>query len=52
MTAKYSFENYKNEVKKYTYCNTARTLSFKTEELRDKFLENFKELIEIAKPLI
>lgn len=27
-------------------------LAFKTEELRDKFLENFRGLIEIAKPLL
>lgn len=27
-------------------------LYFKTKELRDKFLENFKDLIEIAKPLL
>ena len=30
----------------------SRVLVFKTEELRDQFLENFKDLIEIAKPLI
>ena len=27
-------------------------LAFKTEELRDKFLENFRDLIETAKPLL
>ena len=27
-------------------------LTFKTEELRDQFLENFRDLIEIAKPLL
>jgi hypothetical protein len=27
-------------------------LSFQSEELRDKFLKNFKDLIEIAKDLI
>lgn len=35
----------------YSY-NTRHVLSFKTYELRDKFLENFKDLIEIAKPLL
>ena len=35
-----------------TYFNVQKVLSFKTEELRDKFLENFKDLIEIAKPLL
>ena len=29
-----------------------RVLAFKTEELRDTFLNNFRDLIEIAKPLI
>ncbi len=29
-----------------------RVLTFKTKELRDKFLENFKDLIEEAKPLL
>ena len=30
----------------------SRILAFKTKELREKFLENFKDLIEIAKPLL
>ena len=34
------------------YRNERAVLSFKTEELRDKFLENFKDLIEVAKPLL
>lgn len=29
-----------------------KVLAFKTEELRNKFIENFKDLIEIAKPLL
>lgn len=29
-----------------------RVLSFKTSELRDEFLKNFRNLIEIAKPLL
>lgn len=33
-----------------TYCS--KVLSFQSEEIRDKFLENFKELIEEAKELI
>ena len=32
--------------------NTQYILAFKTEELRDKFLENFRDLIETAKPLL
>lgn len=33
------------------YC-THETLTFKTKELRDEFLNNFKDLILIAKPLL
>ena len=29
-----------------------KILSFKTDKLRDKFVKNFRELIEIAKPLL
>lgn len=35
-----------------TFFSIQHLLTFKTEELRDKFLENFKDLIEIAKPLL
>ena len=35
----------------YTYIDN-RILAFKTLELRDKFFKNFRELIEIAKPLL
>ena len=31
---------------------TQRVLAFRTKELRDKFYDNFKDLIEIAKPLL
>ena len=51
---------------KYNYCitfsnnsicksrdvSTQRVLSFRTRELRDEFYNNFKDLIEIAKPLL
>lgn len=33
-------------------CLSHYVLTFKTQELRDKFLENFRNLIEIAKPLL
>lgn len=33
------------------YCSH-RVLAFKTRELRDEFLENFRDLIETAKPLL
>lgn len=32
--------------------NIKRTMSFKSKEIRDKFLEDQKELLEIAKPLL
>ena len=35
-----------------SYRNERAVLYFKTEELRDKFLENFRDLIETAKPLL
>lgn len=34
------------------YCNTNRVLHFKTKKLRDEFFNNFKDLLEIAKPLL
>lgn len=33
-------------------CTISHVLAFKTAELREQFLENFRDLIEIAKPLI
>ena len=35
-----------------THAISRHLLTFKTKELRDKFLENFNDLIEIAKPLL
>lgn len=35
-----------------TFFSIQHLLTFKTEELRDKFLENFRDLIETAKPLL
>jgi hypothetical protein len=34
------------------WCETSCTLSFPTEELAKQFLNNFKDLLEIAKPLL
>lgn len=34
------------------YYTWRRTLVFKTQELRDEFFKNFKDLLEIAKPLL
>lgn len=49
---KYVIENYNNKPYKECYSNIARILSFQSKEVRDKFLENFRDLIEEAKELI
>ena len=43
---------FKNEIEKRNSFNVPRFLSFQTMELRDKFLDNFKDLIKIAKDFI
>lgn len=49
---RYIIEFYNNKIYlDYTYY-THNILSFKSRETRDKFYENFKDLIEIAKPLL
>ncbi len=49
---KYSIVIYKGEIYKDNNVNISNILSFKTDKLRDKFVKNFRELIEIAKPLL
>lgn len=49
---KYTIYYYINEIIVAKNSDTHRILSFKTSELRDKFLTNFKDLIEIAKDFI
>ena len=49
---KYVIETTHNLLKKTEYYNANTPLSFKTEELRDKFFDTFKDLLEIAKPLL
>ena len=41
-----------NSICKYCDNYTQRILAFRTRELRDEFYNNFKDLIEIAKPLL
>ena len=41
-----------NEIFTTEHFYTSSCLAFKTRELRDEFLENFRELIETAKPLL
>lgn len=39
-------------ISKRNFCNLQVTFSFPTEEMRDAFYENFKDLIERCKELI
>lgn len=49
---KYCIINNFNKIEPTYYSFVGRVLSFQSEEVRDKFLENFKDLIEEAKELI
>ena len=49
---KFTIYYFKNEIEKGKSFNVSRFLSFQTRGLRDKFFDNFKDLIETAKDLI
>ena len=49
---KFYIQTYKGELHQMEYSFTSIPLFFKTREIRDKFLEEQKELLEIAKPLL
>ena len=49
---KFSIEFFKNGLDKENYINHCQFLSFQTAEIRDEFLENFRDLILTAKPLL
>ena len=49
---KYCIVIYQGEIYKDVYVNISKILSFKTVKLRDKFVENFEDLILTAKPLL
>ena len=49
---KYCIEFCQGRIETINRVNCHKILTFKTEELRDKFLENFRDLIETAKPLL
>ena len=49
---KYCIKRVENCITKETHTLMATVLSFQSEEIRDKFLENFRDLIEEAKELI
>lgn len=50
--AKYSITKIKYEIDTVNIYNSAHFLSFQSEEVRDEFLRNFKDLIEEASPLL
>lgn len=49
---KYVVEVAEGKILTEHHINYQRILAFKTKELRNQFLENFRDLIEIAKPLL
>ena len=49
---KYCIHVYKGELDTIDYCTLYKVMHFKTPEIRDKFLKEQKELLEIAKPLL
>ena len=51
-TVNYCIILFENSLAKDSYYRTNRPMAFKTEELRDKFMETFKDLLEEAKPFL
>ena len=49
---KYTIEKFKTDLIASTTYNSTRLISFKSEETRDRFFEDHKDLLEIAKPLL
>lgn len=49
---KYSIGYYKDRLDRLNTSNSQCFLAFKTPEIRDEFLEDHRELIEIVKPLL
>lgn len=49
---KFCIQVYQGEFHQMEFSFTSTPLSFKSEKIRDKFLEEQKELLEIAKPLL
>lgn len=49
---KYFIEYYRGKLSVERTCGNNRVLAFKSKEIRDKFLEDQRELLEIAKPLL
>lgn len=51
-TLKFCIITHTKKLDKDTSFKISRVMTFKTEEIRDKFLEEQRELLEIAKPLL
>lgn len=51
-TRKHVIYSFNSEIVDGCDVSESKILSFKNEELRDQFLENFRKIIEVAKPLI
>ena len=49
---KYFIEYYRGKLDVERTCGNGRVLAFKSKEIRDKFLKEQRELLEIAKPLL
>ena len=49
---KYCINSHQNIISKYSSTYTNMILAFKTTKIRDKFLKDYRDLIEIAKPLL
>lgn len=49
---KYGIYFYENNLRGNVFNNISNTISFQTAEIRDKFLNNFRDLIEVAKELL
>lgn len=49
---KHTIIHCENDIARSSYLVYHEILSFKTEEIRDKFLQTFRDLIETAKPLL
>ena len=50
--SKFSIIPYEDNIVDNTTINVGRVLIFKTKEIRDRFLKEQRELLEIAKPLL
>lgn len=51
-TSKWVIDYINDNITSIIYMQTSKVLSFQSEEIRDEFLENFRDLIEEAKELI